>query len=290
MLKVTFDDKFIYFNGQVDGYEISSFTNYDEQLYNELIKHKWNCYTDKTTGEIGAVRSSRKIGDETMYLSQFVYNYFSSELYAEASKLGYTVKNLNDDKWNCTFENLYISLELTTTYNGATLSKVLKENRDYICARIVQISSNNTMQVQVKFNKDSVLRKVLLNGKQVEKINLLYKNDYNTVLNDIDFIFTNVLDIYIPSKKVKQDGDSIEINTIIENCKYNDIKVDYEMDSQELYLTADECETIRKVGYIFKVINGKLNAITVNEMALYNKNVTENNDSESGIIGTWDLK
>ncbi len=215
----------IVYNGMISiciiGLKKLAFADYNETLF-EIIK---NAKFRVPVGEQQINEYKYLYSNEyKKTLHQIVFDYyFGEEFRLKAYNAGYIIEHLDNDGFNCRISNLFILKKIKNTYKGWHFDKLVKESLPIISLKIYHDIDKKTFQIVLFFNHPFVGKN---ENEYLESIKLLYKYDYEIVLQDAEQILESII-----------DNCQISLDEWRTRYRYNDIRINL---APIIELTEDE--------------------------------------------------
>ncbi len=205
----------------IEGTKKLAFANYEEDLL-EIIKNaRFRVPQTKKAIEDYKYLYSNEYKKS---LHQIVFDYyFGEDMRAKYYEADYIIEHLDNDGFNCDISNLYFLKKIKNTYKGWNLDKKVVESLPVMGVRIYHIIENETFQISIVFNQTFINKE---SGKSLESIRLLYRYDYEIVLQDAELIVERIL-----------KNNFIDFAEWDDIFRYSDIEINYD---PEIELTEEE--------------------------------------------------
>lgn len=181
--KITHDSKKMTINRPT--FRCLASVTYTEDLYNMVASTTWTKVTSETGKEY---LKSAKYG----LLHQLVMNYFYGEdVLKEAYKKGYVIDHLDNNGYECTYENLTLIPKKENSAKGLTYDIERAESMRKFAINITKDFDTREFQISLVFNQPA---KIKIEDEEVPLIRLYlrYGTDYKTAFIDARSILNDL--------------------------------------------------------------------------------------------------
>ena len=183
------DQRVTHGNGHItiyrDPFKCLASATYDQELFEKISSVTWGIVRSKTGKEY--VKST-KYG----LLHQLVINHFyGEEVLKEAYKNDYVIDHLDNNGYNCTYENLALIPKKENSAKGLTYDIERQEATENYALNITRDIESKEFQISIAFNKPADLK---INGESIPLhiLYLRYGIDFKTAFIDARSIINDL--------------------------------------------------------------------------------------------------
>lgn len=181
--KVTHDEEIITISRPK--FKCPAFVTYTEELFKQISSVTWIVARSKTGKEY---LKSSKYG----LLHQLVVNYFyGADVLKEAYANDYVIDHLDNNGYDCTYENLALIPKKENTAKGLTYDIEREQSLENFSINITKDFNTQEFQISIYFNKTS---DIVIKNERIPLVTLYlrYGTDYKTAFIDARSILNDL--------------------------------------------------------------------------------------------------